>query len=260
MDNRRALMKLADKVAIITGGGSGIGRATALLFAQEGAQVVVADYAPEGGQETVEMIQRHGRDAVFVETDVSQADAVARMVQTAIDTYGRIDVLFNNAGVTIPASVADATEEVWDKTMDIDLKGVFLPSKYAIPHMIQSGGGSVINTASMCGLVASPNQAPYSAAKGGVVALTRQMAIDYASHNIRVNGIAPSEVRTPMFLGFINRVPDPQKKMQELVARIPMGRVAEPEEIASVVLFLASEESSYITGVTLPVDGGLTAM
>jgi len=253
-------MRLADKVAIITGAGSGIGRATAMLFAQEGAKVVVVDYAPEGGQETVEMIRRNGGEAIFVETDVSKAAAVEKMVQTAIDTYGKIDILFNNAAVTIPASVVDATEAVWDKTMDIDLKGVFLPSKYAIPHMIKGDGGSVINTASMCGLVASPNQAPYSAAKGGVIALTRQMAIDYATHNIRVNSICPSEVRTPMFLGFINRAPDPEKKMQELIARIPLGRVAEPEEIARVALFLASDESSYVTGVTLPVDGGLTAM
>ena len=253
-------MRLADKVAVITGAGSGIGRATAMLFAQEGAKVVVVDYAPEGGQETVEMIRRNGGEAIFVETDVSKAAAVEKMVQTAIDTYGKIDILFNNAAVTIPASVVDATEAVWDKTMDIDLKGVFLPSKYAIPHMIKGDGGSVINTASMCGLVASPNQAPYSAAKGGVIALTRQMAIDYATHNIRVNSICPSEVRTPMFLGFINRAPDPEKKMQELIARIPLGRVAEPEEIARVALFLASDESSYVTGVTLPVDGGLTAM
>jgi len=253
-------MRLADKVAIITGAGSGIGRATAMLFAQEGAKVVVVDYAPEGGQETVEMIRRNGGKAVFVETDVSKAAAVEKMVQAAVDMYGKIDILFNNAAVTIPASVVDATEAVWDKTMDIDLKGVFLPSKYAIPHMIEGGGGSVINTASMCGLVASPNQAPYSAAKGGVIALTRQMAIDYATHNIRVNSICPSEVRTPMFLGFINRAPDPEKKMQELIARIPLGRVAEPEEIARAALFLASDESSYVTGVTLPVDGGLTAM
>lgn len=253
-------MRLAGKVAIVTGGGSGIGRATALLFAQEGARVVVADYAPEGGQETVRMIQQHGGEALFVESDVSNAEDMRRLVQTTVDAYGRIDILVNNAAVTIPASVVDATEEVWDKTMDIDLKGVFLLSKYAIPYLINGGGGSVINMASMCGLVASPNQAPYSAAKGGVVALTRQMAIDYARYNIRVNGIAPSEVRTPMFLGFINRAPDPEKKMQELVARIPLGRVAEPEEIARAALFLASDESSYITGVTLPVDGGLTAM
>ncbi len=253
-------MKLAGKVAIITGAGSGIGQASALMFAAEGAKVVVADYVPEGGQATVAEIRRAGGDAIFVETDVSRADDVEHMVKTTLKTYGRIDVLFNNAAVTLPASVVDASEELWDKTMDIDLKGVFLPSKYAIPHMLEGGGGSIINTASMCGLVASPNQAPYSAAKGGVVALTRQMAIDYAPHGIRVNGIAPSEVRTPMFLGFINQAPDPEKKMQELIARIPMRRVAEPEELARVALFLASDDASYITGVTLPVDGGLTAM
>jgi len=252
-------MKLAGKVAIITGAGSGIGRASALLFAAEGASVVVADYAPQGGRETVNLIRQAGGEAIFVETDVSKAEDVERMVRTTIETFGHIDILFNNAAVTIPASVVDTSEEVWERTINIDLKGVFLPCKFAIPHMIAGGGGVIINTASMCGLVASPNQAPYSAAKGGVVALTRQMAIDYAPHGIRVNGIAPSEVRTPMFLGFINRAPDPEKKMAELVARIPMGRVAEPEELARAALFLASDDASYITGVTLPVDGGLTA-
>lgn len=252
-------MKLESKVAIITGAGSGIGQATAILFAQEGARVVVADYAPEGGRATVEEITRNGGEAMFVETDVSKAADVERMVQAAIDAYGRIDVLFNNAAVTIPATVVDTSDEVWNRTLDIDLKSIYLACKFAIPHMLQEGG-SIINTASMCGLVASKSQAPYSAAKGGVVALTRQMAIDYAPNNIRVNGIAPSEVRTPMFLGFINRSPDPEQKMRELMARIPLGRVAEPVELARAALFLACDDSSYITGVTLPVDGGLTAM
>ena len=252
-------MKLENKVAIITGAGSGIGQATAILFAQEGAKVVVADYAPEGGRATVEQIRQNGGEAIFFETDVSKAADVERMVQATIDAYGRIDVLFNNAAVTIPATVVDTTDEVWNRTLDIDLKSIYLACKFAIPHMVQDGG-SIINTASMCGLVASKSQAPYSAAKGGVVALTRQMAIDYAANNIRVNGIAPSEVRTPMFLGFINRSPDPEQKMRELMARIPLGRVAEPVELARAALFLACDDSSYITGVTLPVDGGLTAM
>jgi len=252
-------MRLKGKVAIITGAGSGIGRAAALLFAQEGAKIVVVDYDPDGGRETERMLHEANGEGLFVETDVSVAEAVADMVRTTIETYGQIDILFNNAGVTIPASVVDATEEVWDKTMAIDLKGVFLPSKYAVPHMVQAGGGAIINTASMCGLVASPNQAPYSAAKGGVVALTRQMAIDYAPHNVRVNGIAPGEARTPMLMGFINRAEDPPAKLKELMARIPLGRVAEPMEVARVALFLASDDSSYVTGVTLPVDGGLTA-
>jgi NAD(P)-dependent dehydrogenase (short-subunit alcohol dehydrogenase family) len=230
------------------------------MFAAEGAKVVVVDYVPEGGNHTVAEIRTTGGDAIFVKADVSKATDVENMIDKTLETYGRIDILFNNAAVTLPASVVDATEELWDRTMDIDLKGVFLPSKYAIPHMLEGGGGSIINTASMCGLVASPNQAPYSAAKGGVVALTRQMAIDYASKGIRVNGIAPSEVRTPMFLGFINQAPNPEEKMKELVARIPMGRVAEPEELARVALFLACDDASYVTGVTLPVDGGLTAM
>ncbi len=253
-------MRLANKVAVLTGAGSGIGRATALLFAREGAQVVVADCVRETGEETVTLIEQAGGEAIFAQADVSQAADVQRMIQTTVATYGKIDILFNNAAVTLPASVVDTTEEVWQKTMDIDLKGVFLPCKYAIPHMIENGGGVIINTSSMCGMVASPNQAPYSAAKGGVIALTRQMAIDYAGHNIRVNAVAPSEVRTPMFLGFINRSPDPEKQMQNLIERIPLGRVAEPEELARVVLFLASDDSSYVTGVNLPVDGGLTAM
>jgi NAD(P)-dependent dehydrogenase (short-subunit alcohol dehydrogenase family) len=252
-------MKLMGKVAIITGAGSGIGQATAILFAQEGAKVVVADYAPEGGRATVEQIRQNGGEAIFVETDVSQSADVVHLIQATIDAYGRIDILYNNAAVTIPATVVGTTDEIWDRTMDIDLKSIYLACKFAIPHMLE-GGGSIINTASMCGLVASKSQAPYSAAKGGVIALTRQMAIDYAANNIRVNGIAPSEVRTPMFLGFINLAPDPEQKMRELVQRIPLGRVAEPEELARAALFLACDDSSYITGVTLPVDGGLTAM
>ncbi len=253
-------MKLNQKVAIVTGAGSGIGRATALLFAREGARVVVADVAESAGRETVAQIEAGGGEAVFVRVDVSQAAEVENMVRVAVDRFGGLDVLFNNAGLTIPAMVTETSEEVWDKSIDVNLKGVMLGCKYAIPEMLKRGGGSIINTASMLGLVASPRQAPYSAAKGGVVLLTKQVAIDYAHVNIRVNCICPSEVNTPMHRKFIEETPDPEATRRRLLERIPLNRVAEPEELASVALFLASADSSYITGVALPVDGGLTAM
>lgn len=253
-------MKLADKVAIITGAGSGIGRATAILFAQEGAKVVVADIVEGVGEETVAQIKEAGGEAIFVRADVSKASDVENMIQTAVDTYGQLNILYNNAGLTIPAMVTEATEEVWQRTLDVNLKGVMLGCKYAIPEMQKQGGGSIVNTASMLGLVASPRQAPYCAAKGGVVLLTMQVAIDYAAHNIRVNCICPSEVNTPMHRKFVEESPDPEATRKRLMERIPLNRVAEPEEIAKAALFLASDDSSYITGVALPVDGGLTAM
>ena len=253
-------MKLKGKVAIITGAGSGIGRATALLFAREGASVVVADLVAAAGEETVVEIKANEGEAVFVQVDVSKAAEVEQMVQTAVEMYGRLDILFNNAGLTLPARVTETTEEVWQKSLDVNLKGVMLGCKYAIPPMQQVGGGSIINTASMLGLVASPRQAPYCAAKGGVVLLTKQVAIDYARDNIRVNCICPSEVNTPMHRKFIEESPDPEATQKRLLERIPLNRVAQPEEIATAALFLASDDSSYITGVALPVDGGLTAL
>jgi NAD(P)-dependent dehydrogenase (short-subunit alcohol dehydrogenase family) len=253
-------MKLDGKVAVITGSGSGIGRATAILFAKEGAKVVVADIVEDAGQETVAQIKENGGDAVFVRVDVSKAADIENMVRTAAEVYGGLDVLYNNAGLTIPAMVTETSEEVWDRSIDVNLKGVMLGCKYAIPEMLKRGGGSIINTASMLGLVASPRQAPYCAAKGGVVLLTKQVAIDYAPDNIRVNCICPSEVNTPMHRQFIETSPDPEATRQRLLERIPLNRVAEPEEIATVALFLAGDASSYMTGVALPVDGGLTAL
>jgi meso-butanediol dehydrogenase/(S,S)-butanediol dehydrogenase/diacetyl reductase len=253
-------VKLEDKVAVITGAGSGIGRATAILFAAEGARVVVADVVRAAGEETVEQIRQDGGMGVFAHADVTKESDVATMVQLAVETYGRLDVLYNNAGVTLPATVTATTEDIWNKTIDINLKGVMLGCKYAIPAMLKHSSGSIINTASMLGLVASPNQAPYCAAKGGVVMLTKQVAVDYAGHNIRANCICPSEVDTPMHRKFIAESSDPEATRQRLLERIPLGRVASPEEIARVALFLASDDSSYITGVALPVDGGLTAL
>lgn len=253
-------MKLKGKVVIITGAGSGIGRATALLFAREGAKVVVADLIERAGVETVGDIKAGGGEAVFVRVDVARAVEVERMVRVAVETFGRLDILFNNAGLTLPAMVTETTEELWQKSLDVNLKGVMLGCKYAIPEMQKVGGGSIINTASMLGLVASPRQAPYCAAKGGVVLLTKQVALDYARDNIRVNCICPSEVDTPMHRKFIEESPDPAATKKRLLERIPLNRVAQPEEIATAALFLASDDSSYVTGVALPVDGGLTAL
>jgi NAD(P)-dependent dehydrogenase (short-subunit alcohol dehydrogenase family) len=222
--------------------------------------VVVADVVASAGEETVAQIKNEGGEAVFAQADVSKAEQVARMVGLAVETYGRLDILFNNAGLTLPARVTETSEEIWNLSLDVNLKGVMLGCKYAIPEMQKIGGGSIINTASMLGLVASPRQAPYCAAKGGVVLLTKQIAIDYARDNIRVNCICPSEVDTPMHRKFIAESPDPEATKQRLLERIPLNRVAQPEEIATVALFLASDASSYITGVALPVDGGLTAL
>ena len=252
--------KLGGKVAVITGAASGIGHASALLFAREGAAVVVADLNPGTGEEAAAQIREEGGEAVFVPVDVADSGDVERMVHRTVEAFGRVDVLFNNAGVNFPATVVDVGEEAWQRSLDVNLKGVMLGCRHAIPEMLKTGGGSIINTASMLGLVASPRQAPYSAAKGAVVMLTRQMAIDYAQRNIRVNCLCPSEVNTEMNRRFIEESPDPAAELRRVLARIPMDRMAEPEEIAAAALFLASDDSSYITGVALPVDGGLTAM
>ena len=254
------MKRLEGKVAVITGAASGIGRASALLFAREGAAVVVADLDAGAGEETVAQIKREGGEAASVRTDVSESTDAERMIRTAVETFGRVDVLFNNAGVNFPATVVEITEEAWQRSLDVNLKGVMLGCRYAIPEMLKLGGGSIINTASMLGLVASPRQAPYSAAKGAVVMLTRQVAIDYAQRNIRVNCLCPSEVNTEMNRRFIEQSPDPRAELRRVLARIPMDRMAEPDEIAAAALFLASDDASYITGVALPVDGGLTAM
>ena len=254
------MSRLEGKVAVITGAASGIGRASARRFAREGAAVVVADLDAAAGEETAAGIRQDGGEAAFVRVDVAESADVDRMIRTTVETFGRVDVLFNNAGVNFPATVVDITGEAWQRSLDVNLKGVMLGCRYAIPEMLKTGGGSIINTASMLGLVASPRQAPYAAAKGAVVMLTRQVAIDYAAQNIRVNCLCPSEVNTEMNRRFIEQSPDPRAELRRVLSRIPMDRMAEPEEVASAALFLASDDASYITGVALPVDGGLTAM
>ena len=244
--------RLKNKVALITGGGSGIGRATSLLFAREGAVVVIADVAGEVGRATVAEIAATGGRATFVEADVSKSADVRRMIDTTVKVNGRIDVLFNNAGIEGPAArIADYEEEDWARVIAIDLTAVFLGMKYVIPQMAQQGGGVIISTASVAGIVAFPKSAAYAAAKAGVINLTRLAAIEYASKSIRVNCICPGVIETPMASRALGSRPD------DTVARMqPLGRTGRPDEIANAALFLASDESSFATGAPFIIDGG----
>lgn len=245
---------LKGKVAIVTGGASGIGRATALLFAREGAKVVIADYNPTGGQETLGMIKEVGGEATFIETDVSKPEDVERMVEETIKTYGRLDILFNNAGIAETAKVTEASLDHWERVLAINLRGVFLGCKYAIPKMIESGGGSIINTASIAAEVGFNETAAYVASKHGVVGLTKTIALDYAASGIRANTVCPGVIRTPMVMDGLD-----EAAREYVVSLHPLRRMGEPEEVAEAVLFLASERSSFITGTCLFVDGGYTA-
>jgi len=248
------MMRLAGKVAIITGAGSGIGRETALLFAGEGARVVVADYAPEAGEETIRRIREHNGDALFVRADVTKASDAEAMVREAIEKYGQLDILHNNAGILgAVAFVGDASEEDWDRVMSVNLKGVFLCSKYAVREMLKGSGGTIVNTASTMGLVGLPGNTAYSAAKGGVIQFTKTMALEYASSNIRVNCICAGWIDTPMNWQLDEHI------IKWTMRETPMGRWGRPEEIARAALYLASDESSFITGTTLVVDGGWVA-
>jgi NAD(P)-dependent dehydrogenase (short-subunit alcohol dehydrogenase family) len=253
-------MRLKDKVAVITGGASGIGRAAALLFADEGAAVAVADVEDVGGQETVEQIKHAGGDALYASTDVADEAAVERLVAIAVRTFGRVDILFNNAGVFLERMLHETSVAEWERLMDVDLKGVFLCSKHVIPHMRQQGGGCIINTASVNGLIAEPAIAAYCAAKGGVSALTRAMALDYGADRIRVNAICPGYIDTPMTELYYNAQPDPDAARRVAGAAHALGRTGKPEEIARCALFLASEEASFVTGANWVVDGGLATI
>ena len=248
-------MRLKGKVAIVTGGGSGIGEATALTFAKEGARVTVADVVDGAGNNTVEQIRASGGDGIYVHADVTSASEIQGVVRETIDNYGRLDVLFNNAGIAMRLGVAELPEEDWDRCIAINLKGAYLGSKYAIPAMIANGGGSIINTASIYGIVGGLNRAAYVASKGGIVNLTRGMALDYANNNIRVNCICPGFTDTPLIKNFV----ETPTKYKALVDQHPMGRLAKPMDVAYGALYLASDESAFVTGIALPIDGGYTA-
>lgn len=248
-------MRLKGKVAIVTGAASeiGIGHAIAMLFAEEGAMVTVADIQDEGGKHTADEINSQGGRAIHCYTDVSKADHVKRMVQLTVDTYGAINILVNNAAhMKDSHAVLDTTEEEWDRSMKITLKGPYLCSKYAIPEMIKAGGGSIINMSSVGGLVGWENDAPYLSAKGGVIQLTKSLAIDYGRKNVRVNAICPGSIQTAI------SPKKGEKHYEEQVAETVLGRTGEPLEIANAALFLASDESSFVSGTNLVVDGGHT--
>ncbi len=251
-------MKLTGQVAVVTGGGSGQGRATAQLFAQEGAKVVVGDVNANGAEETAGLINRQeGGQASAIRVDVTKADEVRHLVETAVSRYGRLDILINNAGTTLFKGIEETTEEDWDRIVNTNLKGVFLGCKYAIPAMRKSGGGSIVNIASVAGLIGMPQHFAYCAAKAGVIHLTKSLALDHGQENIRINCICPGGVRTPM-LGEVIDINNPAQT--ERVARQhALGRIAEPEEIGRVSLFLCSEEASFMTGAAVTVDGGVAA-
>ena len=248
-------MRISDKVAIITGAASGIGRATAILFAKEGGKVVVADKNEVGGNETVDLIRSDGGQAIFDYVNVTSATDIQGMVKTTINTYGKLNILVNNAGIAIRLPVVDLSEEDWDRNIDVNLKSIYLSSKYAIPRMIENGGGSIVNIASIYGIVGGRVRAAYAASKGGVVNLTRSMALDYALHKIRVNCVCPGFVNTPLLKNILKN----KEEYQALADLHPMGRLGDMLEIALGVLYLASDESSFVTGIALPIDGGYTA-
>ena len=263
-------MRLENKVAVITGAGSGIGRESALLFAREGARVVVVDVndsageavaseiRESGGQAAVAELRAGGGEAIYVRADVSKAEDAESMVKAAEDAFGRLDILFNNAGIS-HAQDGDAMsteEDVWDLTMRVNLKGVFLGCKYGIPALRRAGGGSIINTASFVAILgAATPQLAYTASKGGVLAMTRELATIHARESIRVNALCPGPLRTELLMKYL----DTEEKRQRRLVHIPMGRFGEAAEMVQGALFLASDESSYMTGATFLVDGGITS-
>jgi len=251
-------MRLINKVALITGAGSGIGREAALLFAKEGAPVVVVDINSTSGHETVALVKAAGGEAAFTRADVSKAAEAKAMIDFAEQTFGKLNVLFNNAGIFPDAdgSVLETEEAVWDLVMNVNLKGVFFGCKYGIPALLRAGGGSIINTASFVALIgAATSQIAYTASKGGVLAMTREMAVEFARKNIRLNAICPGPVETPLLAQLLS---DPARRQRRMV-HIPMGRLARAHEVAQAALFLASDESAYVNGATFTVDGGITA-
>lgn len=244
-----------DKVALVTGGSSGIGRATALAFAKKGAKVVIADWTEN--QETMDLIKNLGTEAIFVKCDVSKSADVKALIEKTIDTFGRLDFAYNNAGIEgTSAPTQDCSEENWDKTMDINLKGIWLCMKHQIPVMLEKGKGSIVNCSSVAGLVGFQGLPAYVASKHGVIGLTKTAALENAKLGIRINAVCPGVIQTPM----IDRLTGNQKEAEEEFTTMePVGRFGQPEEIACAVMWLCSDEASFVTGIEMPVDGGFVA-
>lgn len=251
--------RIDGKVAIVTGAGSGIGEAIAHRFAEENAAVVIAEWNHAAGARVEADIRARGGRALFIPTDVSRAPEVEAMVRRSVAEFGRLDILVNNAAIQILGRLAETSEEDWDRIQSVNLKGVFLCSKYAIPEMLRTGGGSIVNIASVLALVGDPDLAAYCAAKGGVLALTRAAALAYGPLGIRVNAICPGDVDTPMVRDYFDKDPNPEALRREISSKYALRRIAEPCEIAEAALYLASDASSFITGTALVIDGGLTA-
>lgn len=251
--------RLKNKVAIITGAARGIGKAAAIIFAKEGAKVVIADLDDQGALDVVNLIKADGNEAMYVRTNLTSAADVEALVSLTVETYGKLDILYNNAGINLFAQLADTKEEDWDKVMQVNVKSVYLTCKYAIPVMKERGYGVILNTASAAAIVGLRNLAAYTASKGAVLQLTRNIALDYAKNGIRVNAICPGVTATEMTEKVIMDDPDPVAARARFDRVIPRGTMAVPSEIAMAALFLVSDESSYIVGAAIPVDGGYTA-
>jgi NAD(P)-dependent dehydrogenase (short-subunit alcohol dehydrogenase family) len=247
---------LTGKRALITGAASGIGRATALLFARQGAAVAVVDVDDAGGQVVAQEIVDGGGQALFVHADVSQAAGCQHAVHQTVQAFGGLDILFNNAGIIRRANVLDTTEDEWDRVMAVNVRSIFLMSKYAIPFMVRAGGGSIVNTASGWGLVGGPNAVSYCASKAAVVNMTRAMALDHGAQNIRVNCICPGDTDTPMLRSEARQLGEPEALFLQGAADRPLKRIGTPHDIAQAVLYLVSDAAAFVTGTALVVDGG----
>jgi len=243
---------------LVTGGTDGIGKAIGIAFAKEGAKVMMVGRDETKGQKALVEVRKFG-EAAYFKGDVSDSSQVRSMVEETIRRYGRIDVLINNAAVCPPGNVLTTSEETWNQVIDVNLKGVFLCSKYSIPHMQKSGGGAIVNIGSINSLMAMENEAAYDASKGGVLMLTRAMALDFAKEGIRVNCICPGAIETPMLKASLDTASDPKAARESLTAKHPLRRTGTPEEVAQAALFLATDASSFVTGAVIPVDGGILA-